>query len=158
MADLCCAYTFAGITLNDPDLGNDTLLIGSDPGIVGLDGRTLRRQVFPNSRTDGAFSSDAYWAHREITFNGKVSIRSVPIGQDAAYQAALNAYEASVIAALEAQINTPDDLEWTPEGGTPKSLSCLYGIDGSVVTFTGVVFDRLFAFTLLALDPDIQEA
>lgn len=158
MADVCTTYTYAGVTINGP-VGTDCLVVDIDGGeINGLDGRPIRRQIDPLAGTDGGDSQAAYWAHRIITFKGVVQVGSVPNSDVTVYRAALMAVQASVITALEGQLNSNATLAWTPANGGAHSIGCMYGVPGGEIKFGGPVFKTAFEFSLLAEDPDISVA
>jgi hypothetical protein len=155
MADTCVAYSFAGLTINHASA--DCLHTDFEEGqILGLDGAPVRRQIDPRGQAEGGIAFPALLAHRIITFQGKVLIRSVETSSDAGYMAAVNAVEAAATSALEGVLNTPTTLSWTPTGGSAKSISCLYGVPGGEFQPTGNMLDRSFTFQLLATDPTIS--
>jgi hypothetical protein len=153
VADLCCVYTFAGITINDFD--SDGLVLGDD-GVTGLDGAPIRSQVDPRGQIDGGIVHTKFFGPRIITFNGFVNIQSVPIVQSAIYFEALNDVEAAVVAALEGALNTPSNLAWTPTGQAARTLSCTYGTTGGEIAFAGSMLEKTFTFQLVAEDPEIS--
>lgn len=155
MADLCCAYSFAGITLNNPADGVDHLMLGEN-GVVGLDGAPIRAEIDDQGQSNGGIVHPKLFAARIITFTGFCNIQSVVVERSTAYATALNALEAGVTSALEAVLNTPSALTWTPTGGSPKSISCTYGNTGGHIQFGGSHMEKTFEFTLVAADPTIS--
>ena len=121
MADVCCEYTIAGLTLNN-DTG-DTLMLGGD-GIQGLDGAPVRSQVDPRGQISGGIVHTKFLAARIITFSGEVLIRSTSPEDTTAYITAINAVEAATVSALEGILNTPSSLAWTPTGGVGQVDFC----------------------------------
>ena len=155
MADLCCAYTFAGIIINNPTDGVDHLMLGED-GVTGLDGAPIRSEIDDEGQGDGGIVHPKLYGPRIITFKGFCAIRSVVVERNTAYATALNTLEAAVISALSAQLNTPAALTWTPTGGSGKSISCTYGNQGGEIRFGGSHMEKTFEFTLVAEDPTIS--
>lgn len=155
MADTCCAYTIAGITINNT---TDCLFTDFDEGqILGLDGAPIRKQVTDQGVSEGGIVFPGWLAARIITFQGKVLITSVAEGAPAAtYAAAVNAVEAAATSALEGILNTPSSLAWTPTGGAARSISVTYGVPGGEFQPTGNMVDRRFSFQLIADDPTIS--
>lgn len=155
MADTCCAYTVAGITINATS--GDCLFTDFENGsIVGLDGAPIRAQIDPQGQSDGGIAHPKFFGPRIITFGGKVLIRSVDLTNRETYAAAVNAVENAVIAALEGALNSPTTLAWTETGGGSHSISVTYGTEGGEIQFSGNMIDRSFTFTLLAENPTIS--
>ena len=158
MADVCATYTYAGVTINGPKT-TDCIVItddGSD-GIDGLDGAPIRRQVDPLANADGGDSQPAHFAHRIITFRGKVHIgsTSAKVGSSL-YQAALVTYMKSVVSALEAQLNSDGTLAWTEADGDARSIQAKYGMPDGEVKFGASVGNPSVTFQLIAEDPTIS--
>lgn len=162
MSDPCATYTFAGVTVNGAE-DTDTLVFTdeSGDGVQGLDGAPIRRQVDDVAADDGGIDQGGLWGARIIPFKGHVHIGTEPAQSSivtAAYLTKSNVLQAAVIAALEAVLNTPSTLAWTPLGLTARSISCVYGMPGGEIQFTGPAYKRAFAFTLLAENPTITIA
>lgn len=155
MADLCCAYNFAGIIINNPADGADHLMLGED-GVTGLDGKPIRSEIDDEGQSDGGIVHPKLYGPRIITFKGFCAIQSVVVERSTAYATALNALEAAVISALEGVLNTPTALTWTPTGGSGKTISCTYGNTGGEIRFGGSHMEKTFEFTLVAADPTIS--
>jgi hypothetical protein len=155
MADLCCAYSFAGITINDPTDGANHLMLGEN-GVTGLDGAPIRAEIDDQGQSHGGIVHPKWFGARIITFTGFVNIQSTPKERSTAYFTAINVLEAAVIAALEGVLNTPTSLSWTPTGGSGKSISCTYGNQGGEIQFGGSMLEPTFAFTLVAENPTIS--
>lgn len=159
MADYCCTYTFAGLTINNNATDTtDTLMIGDNGNIVGLDGRPIRAEIDDQGQSDGGIVHPKFYAARIITFSGEVLIRSVAFEDTTAYITAINAVEAAAVSALEGQLNSATSLAWTPTGGSGKSISCTYGTSGGEIQFSGAMLpgERAFTFTLVAAEPAIS--
>lgn len=159
MADLCCEYAIAGITINDDTVGADRLLTSFDSGhILGLDGAPLRAEIDPQGQSDGGIVHEKFFGPRIITFQGEVHIQSVVDAQSTAYTTAINTLEAAVISALEGIRNTPSTLAWTPTGLAARSISVTYGTEGGEIQFDGAMLpgERTFSFTLVAANPTIS--
>lgn len=160
MADLCCAYSIAGITINNATAGADRLLTSFENGsITGLDGAPVRSQVDPLGVTHGGIVFPKYFGPRVITFAGEVHIQSVTWSPGAsAYVVAVNNLEAAVVAALEGILNSASSLAWTPTGLSARSISVTYGVPGQEVQFAGppVPGERTFSFSLIAGSPTIS--
>lgn len=160
MADTCATYTFGGLTVN-PDLDTDGLVITDDGDIQGLDGAPITGQIDPKGAAAGASGSivqNKVLRGRVIVFSGFVHIgtQQDPFTDIAAWRAKVNAVEAAAIAALEAQLNTPTPLTWTPAGGSGKSISCTYGNEGGHIVFSGPMHSKKFTFTLVSETPTIS--
>lgn len=155
MADTCCPYTIAGLTINATS--GDCLFTDFEGGqIVGLDGAPVRKQIDPQGQSSGGIVHNAFFGARIIQFQGKVLIRSVPEGAPAnTYAAAVNVVESATVAALEGILNSASTLAWTPTGGSGKTISVTYGVPGGELQFTGNMVDRGFQFSLVAADPTI---
>lgn len=162
MLDLCVAYTFAGMTLNDQLPYNRTVSFMFDgEGCSGFDGAPLRRQLDPNGAgIDGGIVHDAPYGPRILNF--KMAFRAAEADGEPAYSAtfldALNEYKADLVAALESKRNTAADLVWTPTGLTAHTLSCKYGIVDGELKWTGPMIAQVCTFTLVAASPAISVA
>ena len=156
MADTCCPYTIAGITINATS--GDCLTTDFEEGqILGLDGAPIRKQIDPQGQSEGGIVHPAFLGARIITFQGKVLIRSVAAGAlPTTYAAAVNVVEAAVTSALEGILNGGGTLAWTPTGGGARSIGVSYGVPGGEFQPTGNMVDRRFSFTLVAADPTIS--
>ncbi len=154
MADTCCAYTVAGLTINASS--GDCLLTDFDEGqILGLDGAPVRKQIDPQGQSDGGIVHPAFYGPRIIQFQGKVLIRSVT-ADAATYAAAVNTVESATVSALQGILNGGGTLAWTPNGGSAHSITVSYGTPGGEIQFTGNMIDRRFSFTLVAANPAIS--
>jgi hypothetical protein len=159
MADLCCPYVIAGITINNATALADRLMTSFDNGhILGLDGAPIRAEIDDQGQSDGGIVHPKFFAARIITFQGEVHIQSQPPEDTPAYVGAINTLEAAVISALEGILNTPSSLAWTPTGGSARSISVTYGTSGGEIQFDGPMLpgERTFAFTLVAAEPTIS--
>lgn len=154
MADTCCAYSLAGITINATS--GDCLFTDFEEGeIAGLDGAPIRRQIDPQGQSDGGLQHPAFLGPRVITFSGKVLIRSQDGGNKEDYAAAVNVVENAAIAAFEGILNADSTLSWTETGGGAHSISVRYGVEGGELQFSGNMIDRSFTFSLYAANPTI---
>ena len=160
MADLCCAYSIAGITINNPAAGANRLMTSFENGaIIGLDGAPVRSQVDPKGQTHGGIVHPKFLGPRVITFEGEVHIQSVQwTSMSTSYLAAMNSLEAGVISALEGILNSSSTLSWTPTGLGARSISVTYGVPGEEVQFEGPMLpgQRTFSFSLIAATPSIS--
>lgn len=149
----CVDYVFGDLTLHW-EAGSDDRLVLVEDGILGINAAPVRRQRDPKSRTSGPLVFQAYGHGRVIPVRATMSIGSTghENGLTDAYLAAYNALEASVVSKLAAKLNTPTSLAWTPTGGGAQSVTCVYGIDGEAVEFTGPAINRLCSFTLIEAD------
>ena len=155
MADLCCAYSIAGIVINNPTPLTNRLILGED-GVTGLDGAPIRAEIDDQGQSDGGIVHPKFYAARIITFRGFCHIQSVPVELNTAYFTALNTLEASVVSALEGILNSASALTWTPTGGSPRSISVTYGTQGGEIQFGGNMLEKTFEFTLVAAEPAIS--
>lgn len=157
MADLCCPYAVAGITINNATAGADRLVLDSD-GVTGLDGAPVRSQVDPRGQTAGGIVHPKLLGARIITFKGFVHIQSVEPDERIPYLTAINALEAAVVSALEGILNSASTLSWTPTGAAARSISVTYGVPGQEIQFTGEMLpgERTFSFGLIAAIPTIS--
>lgn len=156
MADTCCSYSVAGLTINTTS--GDCLFTDFDEGeITGLDGAPVRKQIDPQGQSSGGIIHPALFGARIIAFQGKVLIRSVGEGaMPTTYAAAVNAVESAAVSALEGILNTPSTLAWTPTGGAARSISVTYGVEGGEIEFFGNMISRRFQFSLVAANPTIS--
>lgn len=154
MADTCCAYSVAGITIN-ATTGN-TLHTDFEGGdITGLDGAPIRSQIDPQGQSEGGIVHQKFLGPRIITFQGKILIRSTNPGDPEGYTAAVNAVIAAAVSALEGFLNSTTTLAWTPTGGSAHSITVTYGTEGGEFQSTGPMLDKSWTFTLVAADPTI---
>jgi len=160
MADLCCAYSIAGITINNTSAGADRLLTSFENGaITGLDGAPVRSQVDPSGQTSGGIVHTKFLGPRIISFSGEVHIQSVLwTSESTAFLTAMNTLEAAVVSALEGILNSPSTVSWTPTGLSGRSISVTYGVPGQEIQFAGpmVPGERTFTFGLVAASPTIS--
>ena len=160
MADLCCAYSIAGITINNATAGADRLLTSFDNGqIVGLDGAPVRSQVDLLAATNGGIVHTKYFGPRIITFAGEVHIQTVTDAMSTAYVTAMNTLEASVITALQGILNS-SVARWHGHrpAGSARSISVTYGVPGQEIQFQGPMLPgvRTWSFSLVAASPTIS--
>jgi hypothetical protein len=159
MADLCCPYSIAGITINNTSAGADRLLTSFNNGqITGLDGAPVRSQVDLLAVTNGGIVHTKYYGPRIITFAGEVHIQTVTDAMSTAYVTAMNTLEAAVVTALQGILNSPSTLSWTPTGLSARSISVTYGVPGQEIQFMGPMLpgERTFSFSLVAASPTIS--
>lgn len=154
MADTCATFTFGALTVN-PDPDTDGLQTTDEGDIQGLDGAPITGQIDPAGAGAGASGSivqNKVLRGRVVVFTGFVHIGTMddPFTDLAQYRAKVNAVEAAAHAALVAQLNTPTNLGWTPQGGSAKTLSCTYGIEGGELRFSGPMLNRAYEFTLVS--------
>lgn len=157
MADLCCTYTYAGVTLN-PGAPTPGSVILTTKQITGLDGAPVRATADNKGLTDGTnlYDGRRRFAGRVVVFSGEVVYIRAAGGSgivnfmDDAIRAAFNTLEATTIAALEGQLNSFTNLAWTPQGGAGRSLSCLYGNPGNEIQFDGDLPNRTYSFALVS--------
>lgn len=155
MADTCATYTLGSLTINNSS-GN-TLFLDFDEGqISGLDGAPIRRQIDPQGQSDGGIVHTALYGARIITFSGTILIRTADLTNKEDYVAAVNAVESAAISALESIRNSATTLSWTPTGGSGKSISVKYGVEGGEISFFGNMLDKRFSFSLVAENPTIS--
>jgi hypothetical protein len=136
--DYCVQYNVgASLKMNEPL--QDTLIPLS---LKGLHGRPIRATVIPRGATNGGRKLTARFGPRLIVVRAKVQIvRQAGVdgagfdwsGSPAAMTAYLTRVNALLEAwedGLEALLNTPFTLSWTPTGGAGKSLTVTYGYEG----------------------------
>jgi len=125
MADYSCIYTLGAITFNNGTFGHGSTddLYWIDT-IHGLDGPTLRVPIDDVPFGHGGIVHRSWRGPRHPVFEGRLIVQSVGLGE---CQERLNEMEAALIAALDAILApTTAALQWTPTGGSPKSLSVSY--------------------------------
>lgn len=155
MADTCAVYTFGSLTINATT--GDTLFTDFDGGeITGLDGAPIRSQIDPQGQQSGGIVHQKFFAARVITFTGGVLVRSTSEPMSTAYVTAVNNVVAAAVAALEAQLNSATNLAWTPTGGSGKTISCTYGVEGGEFQSSGNMLKKQFSFSLVAANPTIS--
>jgi hypothetical protein len=151
MADSCDVYTVAGLTINDPNPANNTLILDDNPD--GLDGADLRRTIAPRGQAAGSILLPAQEAHRIVTFKGFVAINTVEWneGGATAYRAAQETLAQAWIAAIAGITNTPGTLAWLTH-----SLA-VYKNSGPKFSANGQAgpFGMKFILSLYAPDPTI---
>lgn len=161
--DRCCTYTYASLTFNGAET-TDTMVIPDDAsfGIFGLDGAPIRRQVDDNPQADGGDGHTAWLGARIITAKLRPFIGTTAGKPDdmfaSDYWSKYMTLQDAVINALEGQLNSPTNLAWTPANGTPRSISCYYGMPGGEVRFGGDLANPTCEFTLIAMSPGISGA
>ena len=157
MADTCCVYTYGGLSINA--LTGDCLLTDWDAGDVeGLDGGPIRKTVDPRGQISGGIVHPAFLGPRIVRFTGVVLVRSVDIGDRLGFAAAVNVVTEAWRTGLEALLNAPTTLAWTPNGMTAHTLSATYGTEGGEFTTSGPMLEKKFSLTLVAEDPTISVA
>lgn len=124
--------------------------------MTGLDGAPLRVEIDDQGQSDGGIVHPKLLAARIIVFKGFCQVRSVTVEMNTPYFTALNTLQANVVTNLEAALNTPSALTWTPTGLSGRSISCTYGITGGEIQFGGSAMEPTFEFTLVAADPTIS--
>ena len=162
MADLCCTYTYAGLTLNPAQVGEEPaagLYLDEEDGVTGLDGAPIRSQIDPKGQTDGGIVHTKRFAHRIIVFKGffltSEDTRDVRLTEE--YRDELLDLQDAARSALEGQLNSESSLAWTPANdGGGRSISCTYGIEGGEWKVGGTMVDPTWTFTLVADDPNIS--
>lgn len=135
--DLCVEYSVgASLKLNAGGLSGTTTTIRTS-SITGLDGRPVRRTIWPQGASDGGILGTGRFGARLITVTGDIIVYSggemvTPVDNGVtAYLTGVNTLVASWISGLEGLINTNFTLAWTPTGGSAQSLTCRYGFEGS---------------------------
>ena len=142
MPDLCVQYNVGdSLKMNQPL--QDTLVPVS---IRGLHGRPIRATILPRGATNGGRKLTSRFGPRIITVVAKPHIVEQPgvsgqgynwsVGSMTTYLTRLNALLEAWEDGLEALLNTPFTLAWTPTGGAGKSLTCTYGHDGGQFEMT----------------------
>lgn len=157
MADICAEYHYAGLTINGA-ANTDTAIVSEEGnGITGLDGAPVRRQVDDLAGTNGGDSQPAHLGFRPIVFNLTVVIGTLGNeGSPAAYNTKMMTLQKAWISALEGQLNSASALTWTDATGDSQSISCMYGMPGGEIQFSGPLYKTQCSFTLLAEDPTIS--
>ena len=140
--DLCVEYQL--------DLGTDLFLNqGGSSGttttirttlITGLDGRPIQGTIVPNAGTSGSDKLTHQLRGRIIRVEGDIWVYSggdlltpadaVTNGAVTTYLTAVNTLVDAWVAGLEAVLNTPFNLNWTPTGLGADTLSVTYGVEG----------------------------
>ena len=141
--DLCCQYQLdlaTDLFVNQGGTSGTVTTIRST-SITGLDGRPIRRTIWPQGASDGGILGTARYGPRLITFNGEIFVfvnnvlltpaDAVSNNQVTTYLSAVNALVDAWVAGLEAVNNTAFNLNWTPTGLSADTLSVRYGFEGS---------------------------
>lgn len=142
MPDLCVQYNVGGtLKMNEPL--QDTLV---PIAIKGLHGRPVRARILPKGATNGGKKLTSRFGPRLIVVTAKphiVALQGVDgsgynwaVGSMTTYLTRLNALLEAWEDGLEALLNTPFTLSWTPTGGAGKSLTCTYGFEGGQFEMT----------------------
>jgi len=156
--DACCEYVYSDITINDETAETDRLVLDADGGVTGLDGAPIRAQIDPKGQADGGIVHTKHLGPRIIVFKGFFDIHSVENRQTPEWREAVEQLRSDTLSSLEAQLNSEDDLEWTPAGLSAHSIACTYGIEGGEFRVEGDALDPTWTFTLVAADPAISGA
>lgn len=138
--DLCVEYSVgASLKLNQGGATGTTTTIRTT-AISGLDGRPIRRTIWPQGASDGGILGTGRFGARIIRFEGDIWVFSagelltpadaVKNGQETTYLGAVNTLVDTWVSGLEAAINSSFTLAWTPNGLGADSLTCLYGVEG----------------------------
>ena len=141
--DLCVQYTLdlaTDLFLNQGGTSGTTTTIRTT-AIRGLDGRPIRRTIWPQGASDGGILGTGRFGPRLITFEGEIWVYQsgeLLTPADAAknnsmafYLNAVNDLVDAFVAGLEGSINSNFTLSWTPTGGGADSLTVRYWFEGS---------------------------
>lgn len=134
--DLCVEYAVgASLKLNQGGPTGTTTTIRTT-AITGLDGRPIRSTILPNGAQDGGDKLAAQFGPRLIGFEGIIVVYSggeliTPVESLTAYLTGVNTLVDAWVSGLEAALNTPFTLAWTPTGLGADSLTCTYGFEGA---------------------------
>jgi len=141
--DLCVQYTLdlsPDLILNEGATSGTTTTIRTT-AIRGLDGRPIRRTIWPQGASDGGILGTARFGPRLITVEGEIWVYqagelltpadAATNGSMAFYLDAVNDLVDAWVSGLEAVINSSFTLSWTPTGGGGDSLSVRYGFEGA---------------------------
>ena len=141
--DLCVQYTLdlaTDLFLNQGGTSGTATTIRTT-AIRGLDGRPVRRTIWPQGASDGGILGTGRFGPRLITFEGEIWVYqsgelltpadAATNGSMAFYLEAVNDLVDAWVAGLEAVINSNFTLSWTPTGGAADSLTVRYGFEGA---------------------------
>lgn len=139
--DLCVEYSVgASLKLNQGGTSGTTTTIRTT-SITGLDGKPIRRTIWPQGASDGGILGTGRFGPRLISVQGEIWVYSagelltpadaVKNGVITTYLGAVNTLVNTWITGLEALINTNLTLAWTATGVGAASLTCRYGYDGN---------------------------
>jgi len=139
--DLCVEYSVgASLKLNQGGMTGTVTTIRTT-AIRGLDGRPIRATILPNGASDGSDKLTARFGGRLIAVEGEVWVYRANVlltPADAVRDGLMTTYLTSVntlvdawVAGLEAALNTPFTLGWTPTGLGADSLTVTYGYEGA---------------------------
>lgn len=139
--DLCVEYAVgASLKLNQGGVSGTTTTIRTT-AIRGLDGRPIRRTIWPQGASDGGILGTGRFGPRLIQVEGEVWVyqaNELLTPADAAKNAAMTFWLTQVntlvdtwVAGLEAAINSNLTLAWTPTGLGADSLTVRYGYEGA---------------------------
>lgn len=134
--DLCVEYAVgASLKLNEGGSAGTTTTI-RPTAIRGLDGRPIRRTIWPQGASDGGILGTGRYGARLIQFEGQIIVYSggeliTPVDSLTTYLTGVNTLVDAWVSGLEALINTNFTLAWTPTGLGADSLTCRYGYEGA---------------------------
>lgn len=136
--DLCCEYVLdltTDLKMNEGGIGGVVTTIRPS-AIVGIDGRPIRATIIPNGAADGGDKLTSRFGPRLIRVEGDVVAYAAgellsPTDGVTAYLTAVNTLVDAWIAGLEAQLNTPFNLVYTPTGRSQVTRSVTYGSAGT---------------------------
>lgn len=134
--DLCVEYAVgASLKLNEGGPSGTTTTI-RPTAIRGLDGRPIRRTIWPQGASDGGILGTGRFGARLIQFEGQIIVYSAgelitPVDSLTTYLTGVNTLVDAWVSGLEALINSNFTLAWTPTGLGADSLTCRYGYEGA---------------------------
>lgn len=139
--DLCVEYSVgASLKLNQGGTSGTVTTIRTT-AITGLDGRPVRRTIWPQGASDGGILGTAHYGARLISFQGEVWVYvanelltpadAVKNGTMSTYLTQVNTLVDAWVSGLEALNNSNLTLAWTPTGLGADSLTCRYGYEGN---------------------------
>ena len=138
--DLCCEYVLdlsTDLKMNEGG-GDDvpTTTTIRPTSIRGLDGKPIRRTIWPQGASNGGILGTGRFGARLILVEGEIIVVSggnlvTPADNRTAYLTGVNTLVKAWTDGLEAVINTAFNLVFTPTGLSQVTLSVVYGYEGA---------------------------
>lgn len=153
MPDLCVTYS-VGASLKMNEANQDTLVPLS---IKGLHGRPIRATIIPRGATDGGRKLTPRFGPRIIVVTARAQIVAQPGVSDEAldafsdmttYLTRLNTLLDAWTTGLEALVDTPFTLSYTPTGLATVNRTVTYGHEGGEFEMTSEGENAMIAPTV----------
>ena len=138
--DLCCEYVLdlsTDLKMNEGGGGDTPTATTIRPtSIRGLDGKPIRRTIWPQGASNGAILGTGRFGGRLIAVEGEIIVVSggelvTPADNLTTYLTGVNTLVKAWTDGLEAVLNTAFNFVFTPTGLSQVTLSVVYGFEGA---------------------------